>query len=109
MAGMLQMNQLRFLCFDGIGVILWSGAYAGVGYLFSTEIERVMVYVSHLGNSLIALGIFVLAMYLGRKYLQRQKFLKVLRTARVTPEQLKQMLDAREDVVIVRFAAQTRL
>jgi membrane protein DedA with SNARE-associated domain/rhodanese-related sulfurtransferase len=101
MAGMLRMNLFRFLAFDGIGVLLWAGTYAGIGYVFSTEIEKVMIYISNLGNSLLALAALVLTLYLGRKYLQRQKFLKALRTARITPEQLKQKMDANEEVLIV--------
>jgi rhodanese-related sulfurtransferase len=35
------------------------------------------------------------------KYLARQKFLRELRIARITPEELKIKIDAREDLVIV--------
>jgi membrane protein DedA with SNARE-associated domain/rhodanese-related sulfurtransferase len=101
MAGMLSMNLLRFLCFDGIGVIMWAGAYAGVGYIFSAQIESVIIFVSQLGNSVLALAIVLVAAWLGRKYIQRQNFLKTLQIARITPEQLKQKLDAHEDIVIV--------
>ncbi len=42
-----------------------------------------------------------LASYLGYKFLARKRFLRELRIARITVEELKQKLDAGEDVVIV--------
>ena len=42
-----------------------------------------------------------LASYLGYKFLARRRFLRELRIARITVEELKQKLDAKEDVVIV--------
>jgi membrane protein DedA with SNARE-associated domain len=101
MAGMLRMSLPKFLGYDGVGVILWAGAYAGIGYIFSAQIERVIIFVSRLGNSVLAVAAVLVAAYLGRKYIQRQNFLKTLRTARITPEQLKQKLDDREEVLIV--------
>jgi rhodanese-related sulfurtransferase len=92
---------LRFLAYDGLGVIFWAGGYAGLGFIFSAQIERLTVFVSRLGNSVLAVAVFLAAFYLGRKYLQRQRFLRTLRTARITPEQLKLKLDTREEVLIV--------
>jgi membrane protein DedA with SNARE-associated domain len=40
-AGVLAMSPARFLLFDGLGSLLWAGVFAGLGYLFSNQLESV--------------------------------------------------------------------
>jgi hypothetical protein len=95
------MKFSRFLFFDTLGSILWSGLFIGLGYAFSNQIERVAEQASRLGGWLVALIIGGLAAYILTKYLQRQLFIRKLRVARITPEELKTKVDSGEQVVIV--------
>jgi hypothetical protein len=54
-----------------------------------------------LGEWLVLLLASALAVYLLGKYWQRRRFLRVLRLARITPEELKGRLDRGEEIVIV--------
>jgi hypothetical protein len=54
-----------------------------------------------LGGGLGILIITALAGYLGYKFIARQRFLRELRIARITVDELKQKIDAGEDLVIV--------
>ena len=81
--------------------LLWAGAYAGVGFIFSSELDRVAVHLQRLGSGLLVLLVGGLAAYLGFKYYQRQRFIRELRIARITPEELKQKLDAGEEVTVI--------
>jgi hypothetical protein len=101
LAGIFRMRLERFLFFDAIGVILWVGAYVGLGYAFSDQLERVADRALALGAGLVALLLAAFGGFLAWKYVKRQRFLRELRVARITPEELKQMLDAGEDTVIV--------
>src|SRR6516165_4241673 len=101
LAGMLRMRLSRFFTWDAAGALLWAGAYAGVGFIFSSELDRVAVHLQRLGSGLLALLLGGLAAYLGFKYYQRQRFIRELRIARITPEELKRGLDAGEDLVVV--------
>lgn len=101
LAGIFQMRLSRFLLFDGLGALVWVGAFVGLGYLFSDQIEQVAAYALGLGTWLVVIVVGGLAAYIAWKYVQRQHFLRQLRIARITPEELKQRLDAGEDVVIV--------
>lgn len=101
LAGLFRMRLLRFALWDLAGSLAWAGAYLGAGYLFSSELERIARYALSLGVWLIALLIAALAAYLIRKYIQRRRFIRNLRIARITPAELKRMLDAREDVMVV--------
>jgi membrane protein DedA with SNARE-associated domain/rhodanese-related sulfurtransferase len=102
LAGAFRMRFLRFLAFDILGVLLWATTFLGLGYLFSSQLEHVAHYAHQLGMLLVVLAICGgLGAYLTRKYLGRQRFLRQLRMAGITPEELKQKLDAREKIAIV--------
>jgi predicted sulfurtransferase len=54
-----------------------------------------------MGGALLTLVACLLAGYIGAKYYQRRRFIRDLRVARVTPENLKTMLEAGEPIAIV--------
>jgi membrane protein DedA with SNARE-associated domain len=101
LSGMLHMRLWRFFAWDAVGALLWAGAFAGAGFVFSAQLDRVAVYAQRLGAGLLILLGGGLAAYIGFKYYQRQRFIRALRIARITPEELKQKLDAGEEVMIV--------
>ncbi len=101
LAGIFRMRLARFLCFDTLGATLWVGVFVGLGYAFSDQLERIASHALALGTGLLALLLAALAGWITWKYLKRQKFLRDLRIARITPEELKRRLDTGEDVVIV--------
>ena len=101
MAGIFHMHLLRFLLFDGVGACFWVGLFAGLGYLFSDQLEQVAGYALKLGTLLLVALVGSLAAYIVWKYVQRRQFLRHLRIARITPEELKSKLDAGEDLMIL--------
>jgi membrane protein DedA with SNARE-associated domain len=101
MAGVYGLSRLRFLLFDGLGVLLWIGIFELLGYLFSDQLEDVVSYASRFGGLLFILLAGGLLGYVGWKYAQRRRFLRSLRVARVAPEQLKAELDSGVDLSII--------
>src|ERR1700676_797592 len=101
LAGIFHMRTARFLLFDACGALLWASTYLGLGFIFSGEIERIAEHAAHLGGGLFVLLIGAFALYIGYKFIARQRFLRELRIARISVEGLKQKLDAGEEVVIV--------
>ena len=101
LAGIFRMRLSRFLLFDSLGTVLWVSVFIGLGYLFSDQLERVADYALTLGKWLLVILLAALGGYVLWKYIHRQRFLRELRIARITPEELKAKLDAGEDVVIV--------
>jgi membrane protein DedA with SNARE-associated domain len=101
LAGVFRMKFSRFLLYDSLGSVIWSGAFIGAGFLFSNQIERVAEQATRLGGWLVVLVAAALAGYIVAKYVQRRMFLRKLRVARIRADELKQMLDAGENVVIV--------
>jgi len=101
LAGISGMPWRRFAMFDGLGALLWSLTYITLGLVFSARLERALASLSFLGGGLFALLAALVGGYILWKWLNRRHFLAKLRIARISPEELKQRLDAREDVIIV--------
>jgi membrane protein DedA with SNARE-associated domain/rhodanese-related sulfurtransferase len=100
MAGMMGVPPARFLLLDAGGALLWSGAFVAVGWAFRTQLEVIGLEMTRLGTWLaiaIASGIVT---YVTWKYIERRRFYKSLRVARITPYELKHLLDTRESLVI---------
>ncbi|MGA3186919.1 MAG: VTT domain-containing protein [Bryobacteraceae bacterium] len=98
MAGLSHMAWWKFLGADGLGGLLWAGAFILLGHLFRTQLEDVAAYAGRLGGWMIVVLCGVLALWIGWKYFQRWRFIKSLRMARIRPEDLKLRLS---DVVII--------
>jgi membrane protein DedA with SNARE-associated domain len=101
LAGMVQTPMWRFLLYDAAGSTIWAGAFIGLGYLFSTQLERVAAYAMRLGGGLVLLLTAGLACYIGWKYVQRKRLFSRLRMSRIAPEELKRQMDAGDAPMIV--------
>jgi membrane protein DedA with SNARE-associated domain len=56
-------GRLRFLAFETVGAGLWSGAYTGLGYIFSHDLERAAAYVGRVGRLLAILALAGFCIY----------------------------------------------
>jgi membrane protein DedA with SNARE-associated domain/rhodanese-related sulfurtransferase len=101
LAGATGMRLSRFFIFDGLGSALWVVVFVGSGYIFSDQFEHVIEYAAGFGWWFGAVLITALAFYIGWKFLIRRRFLRSLRAARINSADLKEMLEADEDVFIV--------
>ena len=101
LAGVLGMQRRRFLVFDVLGALLWIGAYMVLGHVFSGHLEQVAAYGAQVGTWAVSLLLGALVLYVGVKYMRRQRFIRRLRIARISAAQLRQKLDAGEPLVIV--------
>jgi membrane protein DedA with SNARE-associated domain len=101
MAGIFHMPLARFLPFDGLGAFFWVGLFTGLGYLFSDQLELIADHAFRLGAIFLVIVIGALAAYILSKYIQRRRFLRHLRIARISPEELKHKLDTGEELMIL--------
>ena len=101
LAGIFHMRARRFLLFDAMGSLLWAGTFLGLGYVFSGELDWVAEHLASLGGWLLVLLLGALASYIGYKFAARQRFLRELRISRITVDELKEKIDAGEELVIV--------
>ncbi|MEW6733512.1 MAG: VTT domain-containing protein [Acidobacteriota bacterium] len=101
LAGTTGMPISRFILFDGLGAFVWVFSFEALGYLFSRQLEQVAEYALQFGSLLVVIVVASLIGYIAWKYIRRRQFLHQLRIARISPEQLKQMMDANESIFIV--------
>lgn len=100
-AGLSERPLWEFLLWDFAGSALWAGAYMGVGLLFHNQLEEVADAVLRLGSWALVVVAFAAALFVTWKYWQRRRFLHSLEADRVTPDELKEMIETESPVVIV--------
>jgi membrane protein DedA with SNARE-associated domain len=98
LAGVFRMPVRRFLIFDSLGGFLWVVTVTSLGLIFSDQLERIAL---RWGGWLVAVLAGSLAAYVLWKFIQRRRFLRRLRIARITPKELMDKLTARENISIV--------
>ena len=101
LAGDSGVALARFLAIDSLGIVTWSGAYIGVGYIFSDQVEEALGYIQQFGSGVLILLAGLLAAWIFWKFIQRRRFLKKLEVARITPEELRDRMDSGEDLYVV--------
>lgn len=101
LAGIIRMGWRRFVVPDALGALFWASTYVLIGYAFRGKLERLGARVSLMGTWALIILLAAFATYIGWKFYKRQKFLRALRIARITPEELKEKMDAGENLIIV--------
>ena len=100
LAGIFRMRFSRFLFYNTLGAFIWAGGTMLVGYLLGNQIEAIVSAVGRAGH-LVGLVLGGLVLYVLAKWVNRRRFLRKIRIGRIRPEELKQRLDAGEEIVIV--------
>ncbi len=101
LAGMSGISRLHFLALEVLGSSLWLGVYSGLGYAFRHDLSRAVTYVAGMGRLFTGVALAALCIYLGRRLARWYRFIREFRLARITPEELKEKLDAGEQVFVV--------
>jgi len=101
LAGLFKVSLGRFFFFNGVGSLLWSASFILLGYVFSDQIGYIGELAMQFGTTAVSIFAVSLGGYLLYKYLHRQKLLRELRVARITPTELKQLMDDGHQSVVV--------
>jgi membrane protein DedA with SNARE-associated domain len=98
LAGIFRMPLRRFMIFDSLGALFWVVTVTSLGLIFSEQLEEIAL---RWGGWLVAVLAGSLAAYVLWKFIQRRRFLRRLRIARITPKELMDKLTAGETISIV--------
>ena len=109
LAGISGIGALRFFFFDGVGSLLYAGCFILVGVLFRHQLEQVIAALASLGSGALGVVAGLAALYIGYKYFQRRRLLNELRMARITVDELHQMLETGENAIILDLRSQGEL
>jgi membrane protein DedA with SNARE-associated domain len=96
-AGLTSISRKRFFAVNLAGTILWSLPLMLAGYL---SVERVHV-ASAVAPIVFEAGLFLVVANAGVKYMQKRKFVRELYKARITPQDLLELLDSGQPAVIL--------
>lgn len=98
LAGIFRMPVRRFMIFDFLGALLWVVSVTSLGLIFSDQLKQIALRWS---GWLVAVLAGSLAAYVLGKFIQRRRFIRRLRIARITPKELMDKLRAGETISIV--------
>lgn len=98
LAGIFRMPVRRFMIFDFLGALLWVVSVTSLGLIFSDQLKQIALRWS---GWLVAVLAGSLAAYVLWKFIQRRRFIRRLRIARITPKELMDKLRAGETISIV--------
>jgi len=101
LAGVFHMRLPYFLLLDGLGTFFWATLLVGLGYHFGDEIERLAFRQTGVNPWFVSIVPMATILYILWKFVQRKRFLRHLTIVRVTPDEVKEKLDAGGDLLIV--------
>lgn len=107
MAGVMRTRLASFLAFDAIGALLWSGVAVILGWIFRDAVAEVIGVFEQAGRwGLVALAA-VLLLYVAVRASQRYHLMHTLKMARVSVDELHDMIAGGERPLIVDVRSPT--
>lgn len=101
LAGTLRTRFSAYLFFDVLGAALWAGSAIWLGSLFSTAVDDLLQVLENLGKWGLVLIALALILFIGNRWLQRDRFIKSIRMARISVDELHQLRSTGASPVIV--------
>jgi membrane protein DedA with SNARE-associated domain/rhodanese-related sulfurtransferase len=101
LAGTMRLTWWSFALLDGLGAALWLGVAIGAGMLFHSEIGHLIGNLREFETFAIGLVGVLLAGYIGARWLQRRRYNKWLRMARITVGELNRLMNEGQHPVVV--------
>lgn len=101
LAGAMRYSWMRFALLNGLGILIWAGLAIGAGMLFHAQVSALLVWLEDLGQAAVGLLVAALCAYVAFKWWERQRLYKTLRVARITVDELRQLMGGARKPVIV--------
>jgi membrane protein DedA with SNARE-associated domain/rhodanese-related sulfurtransferase len=107
MAGAMRMPWPTFVAYGLAAAVLWTGLYLGLGVLFRHQIAEVLEVMSSTGSAAVVLLVAVVLVMVAWRWWRRRRARLALGVPRVEVEELRALLSAGQDPLIldVRAAA----
>jgi membrane protein DedA with SNARE-associated domain/rhodanese-related sulfurtransferase len=105
LAGNSGIKASQFLLFDALASFLYVAGFVFLGVLFSNQLEQIISALESLGGGALALVGSLLALYVGYRFFRRHQLLRELRMARITVDELNEMLQAGENPIVLDVRA----
>lgn len=100
-AGQSGMRYPLFLAYDTAGAIIWSVTITLLGRFFGDVLKKNPDALAWVGHFAVALFFLAVLGFIGHRIYRQQAFLKMVRTSRMEPEELKRLIDGGQQPYIV--------
>jgi membrane protein DedA with SNARE-associated domain/rhodanese-related sulfurtransferase len=101
LAGAMGTATPRFIWLSVAGGLLWSGVGIGLGACFHDRVDDVIAWFETLGSTALMVVLALLAVFVLLKYIERRRNLGAAALPRITAAELRQLLEAGHDPLIV--------
>lgn len=107
LAGAMRIGWPRFLGLSALGSAVWVGSGLAAGMLFKAQIQSLLTHLDRIGSITGAVIAAALAGYVLYKWLDRQRFYKALRMARISVADLYALMEAGAQPIVVDVRSAT--
>ncbi len=101
LAGAQGATVRGFLAYDSVGSLLWSATYVLVGFLFSSQLDRVIRLLDRFGTGLIVLVAVPMLLWTAWRLFRIVTIIRHLRLHRISPAMLQRKIDDGERIGVV--------
>ncbi len=105
LAGVTRTRLPTFLLFDGLGALGFVGVPVVLGVVFKNAISDVLATLADLGKLGVLVVLAALAFYVVMRWLQRYLFIRQLRMARITADELAELIENGERPLLLDVRA----
>jgi membrane protein DedA with SNARE-associated domain/rhodanese-related sulfurtransferase len=111
LAGAMRLALLSFVAYSGAGALLWIAVSLAIGRVFRSQIELAGQILERFGSFALAGLALAFVLFLAFKWWERRRFYNTLRMARITVDELRRLVNAGANPVIldVRSAAARKM
>ena len=101
LAGALRMGGWRVVGLSAIGSALWVASFLVLGALLRRQIDHLLPVVEHFAGIALLIVLALLGLYVAYKWWDRRRFFESLRMARMSVDELYQLMTAGRTPLIV--------
>ena len=101
LSGALGIRKVVFLAYGMTGALLWVGTGLAIGMIFHESIDAILAVLGTMGEAALIGLAFLLGAFILYKYYERRRFLRELRMARISVDELRTLIDVGGDPVII--------
>lgn len=106
-AGAMRLALPVFLLYSAAGAALWTGAALALGMVFHSQVDALLQRLSTMGSSAILLLGILAGLYIAFKWVERHRFIRALRMARIGADELHALRQANTPLLILDARSST--
>jgi membrane protein DedA with SNARE-associated domain/rhodanese-related sulfurtransferase len=107
LAGATGMAWPRFVLLSSASALLWVGLALGAGMLLQSQIASLLPHMEHVVSLVAGLTGLLVVCYVAMKWWERRRFFRTLRMARISVDELHELIEAGAAPVIVDVRSDT--